>query len=315
MKIIDFTTVEKRILPYIRQTPVSYDPKLNLHIKWENHQYTHSFKLRGVLNKILSMSPQQQKMGIITASSGNHGIGLAYVAQKLGITAHVCVPKYTSSCKVNLIKIMDATVEQISGSYENAELKAKDIAARTGAIYVSCYNDWDIITGNGTVALEWFEQTLEEFSQLLIPLGGGTLLCGLALAARRQYPNIRVVGVQAEASPYLHHQFHYGHMENINEYPTIMEGLAGMLEEGSITASLISELCDDVILVNDDDVKKAIAYAYHEFGEIAEASGVVGLAAVLANKVSTKYYPIGTIITGGNINPQFHSNIIKNNNL
>ncbi len=158
-----------------------------------------------------------------------------------------------------------------------------------------------MISGHGTIALEWFEQMQEDLSQILIPLGAGALLSGIALAARNLYPNIRIVGVQAASSPYLYSQFHHGHMENIVERPTIMEGLAGALEQGAVTIEMISELCDDVVLVDDEDAKKAVAYVWHEFGKIAEPSGVAGLAAVLTNKVSVEGHLTGTIISGGNI--------------
>jgi len=312
LKPIDFTIARNCITPYIKQTPVSYDSALNLYFKWENQQYTGSFKLRSILNKILNLTLEQQNLEIITASSGNFGVGLAYVAEKFGLTTRIFIPEYTSSSKVAQIKRMGAIVEQIPGVYQDVENHAKFFATQINAIYLSSYNDWDMIYGNGTITLEWFEQT-PKLSQLLIPLGSGALLSGMALAARYQYPNIKVIGIQAIASPYLHHQFHYGYMEGISQHMTIMEGLAGAPETNAITIDLISQLCDDVILLDDDDVERAIAYAYHKFGEIVEASGAVGLAAVLANKVSTKKCTTGVIISGGNIDSHTHSALLQSN--
>ena len=145
-----------------------------------------------------------------------------------------------------------------------------------------------------------------QLSKLLIPVGAGALLVGVALAARSIRPDIEIIGIQASASPYLHHQFYYGQMEGIEEQPTIMEGLAGALEPNAITINWFCQVCDQVILVTDSEVKTAIFYAYHKLKQIIEGSAAVGLAAVLAGKVSAVEKPTGILVTGGNIDPQKH---------
>lgn len=312
LKSLDFGTARKRIAPYIQQTPVSYDPDLSLYLKWENQQRTGSFKLRGALNQFFNLLQKKGGNEIITASSGNHGIAIAYAAWQFNLPARIFVPEYTSLSKVNKIRSMQAVVERIPGDYLDVEFKAKSLAVQRGAIYFSSYNDWHVICGAGTITLEYFEQ-ISELKQLIIPLGGGALLSGIALAARRQHPDIRIIGVQAAASPYLYSQFHYGDMKNVCDIPTIMEGLSGPLEERTIAADLISDLCDDVLLINDNDVVKAVAYAYHTFGEIIEPSGAVGIAAVLTGKISIKNnHSTGTVVSGGNIYPEVHAALLQN---
>lgn len=304
----DFKSAQTRINSYIKQTPVSYHAPLNLHFKWENHQNTGSFKLRNALNKVLTLTPEQLQAGLVAASSGNHGKSVAYTAKLIGANARIFVPWYASEVKVNSIEEMGFCVERISGVYQDTENQARTVAMETGATYLSPYNDWEGIAGAGTIALEWFVQT-SELSRLLIPVGAGALLVGIALAVRSIHPEIEIIGIQATASPYLHHQFYYGHMEKIEQQPTIMEGLAGALEPGAITIDWFPKVCDRVILVADSEVETAISYAYSNLGEIVEGSAAVGLAAVLAGKVSTLDRPTGALITGGNIDRQQHREI------
>ncbi|MBT9317752.1 threonine ammonia-lyase [Leptothoe spongobia] len=310
LKLQDFEAAQARFGSYIQKTPVSYHQPLDVYFKWENQQNTGSFKLRGALNKILTLSPEELKSGLVAASSGNHGKSLAYAAQLIGVTAHIFVPWYASDVKVTAINDMGAQVERVPGVYQDTEVRAQSVVAETSATYVSPYNDWNGIAGAGTIGLEWLAQT-PQLSRLLIPVGAGALLVGIALAARSIRPDIEIVGIQAEASPYLHHQFYHGHMDGIEQHPTIMEGLAGALESSAITIDWFCQLCDQVILVTDSEVETAISCAYHQLGEVIEGSAAVGLAAVLAGKISTADKPTGVLITGGNIDMTKHQEITR----
>jgi threonine dehydratase len=318
LTLADVLRARERIAPYVVETPVSIAsvgelPSARLCLKWENHQRTHSFKPRGALNKILSLTTQNMHGGLIAASAGNHGQGVALAAQITGARAHIFVPESTAHVKVSAMQQMGAIVEKVPGSYGDAEAHAIAFAQRLGGTYISPYNDPDVIAGAGTVALEWLAQQ-PELGRLLIPLGGGGLLAGVGLVTRALWPQVEIVGVQSEASPYLYQQFYVGHMNGVIERPTLTDGLAGSVEPGSMTVPLLSQVCDRVVLVTEEEIARAIAYAFHHLDETIEGSAAVGLAAVLAGKVGTEGRLTGALITGGNIDPEKHAAICRQKN-
>ncbi|HNB50861.1 MAG TPA: pyridoxal-phosphate dependent enzyme [Anaerolineales bacterium] len=305
LTLSSFQDAQARIQRFITQTPLSFDSHARLHFKWENHQPTHSFKVRGAINKILAMETIPPLL--ITGSAGNHGQAVARAAQIMrahGRDTHawVFVPENAPNVKVNRMLEMGAKVERVPGLYADAEAKAIRTAREAGVPFISPYNDEDVIAGAGTIALEMVEQvpTLE---RILVPAGGGGLLSGVGLAAKAVNPAIEIIGVLAEASPYLYHQFYYGHMRDVVERPTLTDGLAGAVEEGSITLELIFQACDAVVQVTEREVAEAVAY-FHRGGEVVEGSGAVGLAAVLAGKVRADDRVTGAVVSGGNIDPE-----------
>jgi threonine dehydratase len=244
----------------------------------------------------------------VAASAGNHGQGVALAAQLAGTTARIFVPESTPQVKVTRMQQLGASVEHVHGYYGEAEARAIREAAQTGSTYVSPYNDPAVIAGAGTTALEWLEQA-PELQRWLVPLGGGGLIAGVGVVARALRPDIEIIGVQSEASPYLYQQFYRGTMDDVVELPSLTDGLAGSVEPGSVTIDLLPRVCNQVVLVTEEDVARAIAYAYWELGEVVEGSAAVGLAAVLADKVSTVDRGTGALITGGNIDPDKHAAI------
>ncbi|MCB9135943.1 MAG: pyridoxal-phosphate dependent enzyme [Anaerolineales bacterium] len=308
--LITFQNAHARIHPHINQTPLTVDPRTHLYLKWENHQPTHSFKVRGAINKILSM--QTIPPALITGSAGNHGQAVARAAQIVRqITssegnspeAWVFVPEHTPNVKVNRMLDLGAKVERVPGLFGDAEAKAIQTAREMGVPFISAYNDPEVIAGAGTIALEMFAE-LPLLERILVPAGGGGLISGVGLAAKAIKPAVEVIGVLAEASPYLYHQFYYGHTQDVVEYPTLTDGLAGAIEPGSITLDLITQACDAIIQVTEEEVAAAVAYLYRELGETVEGSGAVGLAAVLAGKIRTNDRVTGAVVSGGNIDPE-----------
>jgi threonine dehydratase len=302
----DIQAARERIAPYIERSPVSESGALGLAFKWENHQRTHSFKPRGALNKVLSLSPQRLYAGLIAASAGNHGQGVALAAQLCAAKARIFVPQSTPEVKVARMLALGAQVERVPGLYGDAETRALAVAAVTGSTYVSPYNDAQVIAGAGTLALEWLEQA-PHLQRWLVPLGGGGLIAGMGLVARALRPDLHVIGVQSVASPHLYQQFYHGHMDGVVEQPTLTDGLAGSVETGSITIDLLPRVCDAVVLVTEDEIGRAIAYAAKMLAEVIEGSAAVGLAAVLAGKVNVAERLTGALITGGNIDPARHA--------
>ncbi len=308
--LADVEQARQCIAPHVLRTPVTRDESLNLWLKWENRQHTHSFKPRGALNKVLSLSPAELQAGLVAASAGNHGQGVALAAGLVGAPVRVVVPESAAQVKVERMRQLGATVERVPGLYGDAETHALRLAARTAATYVSPYNDPRVIAGAGTLMLELLEQA-PEVTRWLVPLGGGGLIAGVGSGARALNPRLQVIGGQSEASPYLYQQFYRGHMEGVVERPTLTDGLAGSVEAGSVTIDLLPQVCDGVVLVSEEEIAEAIRYAYRRLGEVIEGSAAVGLAAVLAGKLSTTDRPTGALITGGNIDPACHALICR----
>lgn len=291
-----------RIAPYVRATAVTYDPQTGLVLKWESQQETGAYKPRGALNKILQLSTAQRSAGLVAASAGNHGQGVALAAQVTGSRARVFVPGYAPEIKVEKMRAREAEVIVVAGGFGEAEQAAQADAAARGAVYVSAYNDAAVVTGAGTIALDWLQQT-PDLARVLIPLGGGGLLTGMGMVLRQLRPEVEVVGVQSEASAYLYHQFYDGHMRAVVEQPTLTDGLAGDVEIG-ITTEYLRQVCDRVVLVSEAEVAAGMRYIGQRLGEVVEGSAAVGVAAVLAGKIGVDDRVTGALITGKNIDPR-----------
>ena len=199
---------QKTIAPYAKPTPLTRSKFLSelcsddVFLKLENQQVTHSFKIRGVMNKLLNLSPEEKARGVVTASAGNHGQAVAFGAQKLGFSAKIVVPTNTPKIKVEGIKQYGADLLLFGETYPEAEKKAKEIATQEGCLYISPYNDELIVAGHGTVGLEILK-ALPNVDVVIVPVGGGGLISGISIAVKSQKPNVQVIGVQSEASPIM----------------------------------------------------------------------------------------------------------------
>ena len=297
-----------RIAPHITRTPVTHDPRLNLYFKWENRQVTGSFKARGAFNKVLSLEDWERGAGLVAASAGNHGQGLALAAQLVGARVTVFAPESAPAVKIEKMRALGADVRLVPGSYEQAESAGLQYAGEMSQTWVSPYNDSQVIAGQGTIGLELAEQVkLTPEMQLLIPIGGGGLLSGIALALADAEPRPRIFGVQPAASAFMHALHTRGSQEGVPDLPTLADGLAGGVEEGSLTIGLVRGLADAILLVGEDDIARAVAFAWHNYQEQIEGSGAVGLAAVLSGAVKG---PAAIVVSGGNIQPQLHAEIV-----
>ncbi len=295
--MIDFQSAHDRIRDHVVRTPVTFLTHWGLSLKWESHQPTGSFKVRGAFNRMLS--DPELPGEVITSSAGNHGLAVSLAAQQLGIRAEVYVPHAAPDIKVDRMREFGAVVLRVPGLYGDAEAKAIETARERGVPFISPYNDPAVIAGAGTIALELLEQA--PVRRILVPVGGGGLIAGVGLCAKSLDPEIEIVGVLSEASPYLYHQFYSGTMDGVVELPSLADGLAGAVEPGSITIDLISRAADAIVMVSEADVAMAIAVLFREAGEIVEGSGAVGLAAILGGQVNTNEKPTATIVTGANI--------------
>jgi threonine dehydratase len=305
--LTEVAAARSQIRSHVRTTPVTLDDRLGLWLKWENRQATGSFKLRGALNKVFSLSEEQVAIGLFACSAGNHGLGLALAAQTRGASVTVFASEHASPLKLERMRKLGAEVVLVAGDYGEAETAAIRSAAAAGTVFVSPYNDPLVMAGAATVASELIEH--ETPDAVLVPAGGGGLLAGVGSLLKQIDSRTRVIAVQSENSAYLHAAFHGQDMRKVIERPSIADGLAGPVEPGSQTVPLMLEVTDDFLLVSEEEIAQAVAYAYRTHGETIEASAAVGLAAVLAGKFRPEGV-VQAIVTGANIDPERHRALI-----
>jgi threonine dehydratase len=308
----------ERIAPYITRTPLTFDPENHIYMKWENLQVTGSFKARGAFNKVLTLSAGERERGLVAASAGNHGQGVALAANKVGARAIVFASEHAVVAKVEAMRKLGADVQLVPGGYGEAELAGLEYARSAGATWVSPYNDAQVIAGQGTAGLEiWSELTKDSPTTWIIPAGGGGLVAGIGVAIQSldlgEEVSPRLVAVQSEASPFLHDLYHHGSQSSSIELPSLADGLAGPVEPGSLTIPIVNRLVHDFILVSEAEIAHAIAYCWHIYKERIEGSAAAALAAVLSGKVSQR--PAVVLVSGGNIQPDLHQKIVSDNGL
>lgn len=291
----------QRLRAYVRQTALICDPTSGIWVKCENEQITGSFKLRGALNRCLLLTPDELGRGIVAASAGNHGQGVAYAARLLGARATIIVPADAVPRKIDGIRALGAHVQMVEGGYAVAESEGHRVAAESGAVWISPYNDAEVVAGQGTVGLEieeqWEPQSTDG-AEVYVPVGGGGLVAGIGAALAGHRPRLRVIGVLPENSPYLHAFFHTGSMAGVVERPTLADGLSGSVEVHSITLSLVREYVDDMILIPESEIRSAMRWA-RDRAIVAEPSAAVALAACLRRESGTRL----AVVSGGNVDP------------
>src|SRR6266542_4118996 len=298
----------ERIRPYVVRTPLERSAALSelcqreVWLKLECFQRTGSFKLRGALNALQTLTADQRKRGVVTASAGNHGLGVAHAAALLGVRATVVVPEAASRAKIAMLRSFAGTELLLRGSnYDIAEHEARQVVQQSGAVFVSAYNDPAVIAGGGTIALEILED-LPEAKTLIVPAGGGGLISGVAIAAHGIDPTRIIYGVQSEASPALHAAQQAGHLTTVTIEDSLADGLAGNVEHGSITFDLIQQHVHGIALVTEADIAHAMRFLLEHEHVLAEGSAAVGVAALRQGLVNLDaHLPAVVIVTGRNV--------------
>lgn len=310
----DIQEAQKDITPFIRSTPLIHSQFLTtfcecpLYLKLENLQITNSFKPRGVFNKLLHLDKEEQEMGIITASAGNHGQAVAYAAKKLNYYARVVVPKTTPKVKIEGIKKYGADLVLFGKSYDEAEKKAKELARKDGCAYISPYNDEHIIAGHGTIGLEILE-ALPDVDAIMVPLGGGGLLSGISIAVKSKKPNVQVIGVQSKSSPVMYNSLKAGRIVSVKKAgKSVAEGLSGNV--GPITFEIVKKNVDLVLLVKEKTLKTSIYLLWAHDKLVVEGSGAAAVAPVIENKPLFKNKRVVSVLTGGNIDSDLFRSIL-----
>ncbi|MCF6277344.1 MAG: pyridoxal-phosphate dependent enzyme [Anaerolineales bacterium] len=299
-----------RIEEHIRNTPLTYDAARNLYIKWENHQVTGSFKARGALNKTLNLLDWEREMGLVTASAGNHGQGVALAGKLVGAPVTVFASKDAPAVKLEAMRALGADLQLVDGGYHEAEEAGLTFARRNQAAWISPYNDGHVIAGQSTLVPEIIEQNPQsEDAVWIVPVSGGGLLAGIGAALSQLEVSPRLVGVQAEAAAFMHGLFYRNSQEGVQDLPSLADGLAGAVEADSITVPLVKKYADEILLFSEEEIGQAVAFAWREYGERIEGSAAVGLAAILTERVASR--PAVVVISGGNIQPEVHAEICE----
>lgn len=296
----DIHIAADRLRPFLPMTPLMPLPELgdNVWAKLENTQPTHSFKVRGALNALLALDEEQRQRGVIAASSGNHAQALSWAAQQLGISAVVMMPATTPLTKVERSRRWGADVRVAGANYDETEALARRAALAEGRVYVSPYNDPQVVAGQGTLGLELLQQ-LPETARVVVCAGGGGLICGVGLALKAARPHVEVIAACAQHAPAL-----YNHLRG-TQYPevweTLAEALSGDIEAGSITLEIAPRVVDEAVMVNEVQIATAMRTLYQTYGWVVEGGGAVGVAAWLHSLIPHDDQPTVIVISGGNV--------------
>jgi len=304
---IDVTAARAAIARIAVETPVlaapDLDERVGAHVwlKLENLQATGSFKVRGAANKILSLSDSQREQGVVACSSGNHGRAVAFVADMLDIHAAICVPEWVDPVKLRAMRKHRAETILHGATYDEAEAKSYEIQKQRGLTYVHPFDDPLIIAGQGTIGLELLEQ-IPMLDTVVVPLSGGGLISGIAVALKRQEPEMRVVGVSAVNARVMHESLEEGRPIVFPEDETIASALSGGIGmKNRHTFELVRDLVDEYLLVTEEEIRDAMAFALTEHKLVVEGGGAVGIAALLSGKFSGRGENVAVVVSGGNI--------------
>ncbi len=297
----------------IRETDVIHAPKINpesnIWLKTENLQITGSFKVRGAYYKMSCLSDEEKAKGVIACSAGNHAQGVALAAAKNGIKSVICLPDGAPISKVEATKSYGAEVCLVKGVYDDAYAEALRQRDEYGYTFIHPFDDENVIAGQGTIGLELIEQ-VPDMDAVIVPIGGGGLISGLAFAIKSLNPNIKVYGVQAAGAPSMYNAVRDNQIETLDSVSTIADGIA-VKEPGENTFRIVSEYVDDIVTVTDDEISAAILALMEQQKLVTEGAGAVPVAAAMFNKVPVKGKKVVCLLSGGNIDVTILSRVIK----
>lgn len=297
----------------IRKTDLIKAPKINpdadVYLKTENLQVTGSFKVRGAYYKISTLSEEEREKGVIACSAGNHAQGVALAATKAGIKSLICLPDGAPISKVEATKGYGAEVCLVPGVYDDAYNKALQLRDEKGYTFIHPFDDENVIAGQGTIGLELLEQ-LPDMDAVVVPIGGGGLISGVAFAIKQLNPKIKVYGVQAAGAPSMYNSVKDGKIERLESVSTLADGIA-VKEPGENTFELVSKYVDEIVTVTEDEISCAILSLIEQQKLIAEGAGAVSVAAVMFDKIPVKGKKVVCLVSGGNIDVTILNRVIR----
>ena len=309
-KVFDAAVVLKNIIRKTSVVPaVNIAPDCNLYLKPENLQRTGSFKLRGSGYKIAMLSDEEKAKGVIACSAGNHAQGVALAASKCGIESLICLPDSAPISKVEATKSYGAQVCLVEGCYDDAYNRALELKEEKGYTFIHPFDDENVIAGQGTIALE-ITKELDDIDAVIVPIGGGGLISGIAYTIKSIRPDIKVYGVQAAGAPSMYNSINNGKIECLDSVSTIADGIA-VKQPGENTFDLVQHYVDDIALVTEDEIASAILALIEKQKMIAEGAGAVSVAAAMFNKFPLKGKKAVSLISGGNIDVTSLSRVIE----
>ena len=313
IQLLDIEAAHARISPHIVDTPCVYSRTLSeicacqLFLKFENLQFTSSFKERGALNKLMQLSEAEKSRGVLAISAGNHAQGVAYHAQRLNIPVTIVMPEHAPAVKVERTRAFGAKVILHGASFDEARLYGLELIKKHGYTLVHPYDDPQIVAGQGTIAIEML-RAQPQLDCLAIAMGGGGMIGGMTVAAKALKPEIEIIGVQTERFPALYNAKHGTAFQNAGA--SIAEGIA-VESPGPENIRLVQTLVNDCLLVSEADIERAILMLLEIEKTVVEGAGAAGLAAVLAHPEQFRGKKVGLVLCGGNIDPLMLAAIIE----
>jgi threonine dehydratase len=315
LQLNDIYLARQRIESLVLRTPMEYSPSLSqrlgvaVYLKLESQQITGSFKLRGASNAVAQLSAEQKTRGVVAASTGNHGRALAYAASRQGVKATICLSNLVPANKVQAIRDLGAEVCIVGQSQDDAQREAERIASEQGATLLPPFDHPAIIAGQGTLGLEILEQQ-PDVAQILVPLSGGGLFAGVALAIKSASPNIITHGISMQRGAAMHASLAAGHPVEIEELPTLADSLGGGIGlDNRYTFSMTRDLCDHLHLLSEASIANAIRHAYREERLVLEGAAAVGIAALLDGLIAPRG-PIVVVVSGRNVDIDQHWRVL-----
>ena len=292
---------------YIRKTPLDHSPSLSelingeVYLKLENVQKTGSFKFRGAISKITSLNSDQRNKGVVTASTGNHGAAVSLAMKILDVNGKIVVPKNIARNKLENIKKLGGIVEFYGKDCIESEFRAQEISKESGSAYISPYNDPDIVTGQGTIAVE-LDNQLNNIDEVIVSVGGGGLISGIGGYLNQVQPKAQMVACSPKNSCVMYESLNAGRILDLPSKQTLSDGTAGGVEEGSITFDICKEVIDNFVLVSEKEIVSGIKNAINDHHQLIEGSAGAAIAALFKRKKTLIGKRVVIIICGGNIN-------------
>lgn len=306
-----------RITAHILSTPLVHSAELShncgvpVELKLEHHQTTGSFKLRGATNAILKLTEAERARGVVAASTGNHGRALSHAARAVGSHATICMSRLVPANKVSEIRRLGADVRIVGDSQDEAQRDVERLVAENGLVMLPPFDHPDIIAGQGTIGLDIIE-ALPDVATVLVPLSGGGLAAGVAAAVKGTKPHARVIGITMERGAAMKASLDAGRPVQVDEFPSLADSLGGGIGlDNKLTFAMCKALLDDVVLLSEREIAAGIRHAYEKEGEILEGAGAVGIAALLARKITGLRGPVALVLSGRNIDMELHRRIVN----
>jgi len=297
------------LTPCTRSHALSESTGSSLFLKLENLQRTGAFKERGALNKLLTLTPQERERGLVTASAGNHAQAVAYHATRVGIRAEIWMPLTTPLVKISATRNYGAEVVLHGTNFDEAYQAAQERCAEQHATFIHPFDDPHVIAGQGTLGMELLEQ-VPDLDVVVVPVGGGGLISGVAVALKHLKPNTRVIGVQTSHAPSMSAAIQAGHPVVVPAMPTIADGIA-VRSAGEKTFSLVQKYVDEIVLVDEEEIANAVLFLLEREKTLAEGAGAVGVAALLQHKLKVEGRSVAVIVSGGNMDVTLLARIIE----